>query len=166
MDYYYQYAVGLTRFIGKNPLQIILTIMHYDERDVIKIKYPRDSDFEKLEHITISCSLPHFKPEHTFRAELTDKLTLMVNANACFDVQTQFLEYKNLLRGSLYKFNPQPGFSMNGLVFLPEEVIKAGREYDWDRHLRGMGGWLGQREASLNILAQKKYFCRQPELRQ
>ena len=133
---------------------------------VLGVKYPLDSDFKRLEHLTIPCSLPVSNPEHIIRIELTDKVTLEVNVNAWIDIQMQFLNYKNLFRGSLYKLEPKkPGLLENGFFFLPEEVMKAGKEYDWDKHAKEVGELLRQRETSLIEMEQKGHFYKKQEMR-
>ena len=158
--YKYRIPGSATHFIGNNELQVIQTLMHYHGKGM-DIKFPRVEEYERLENIVISCSMPWPVLEQFFRVQLTDQVALDVNANIAIEIQMQFLNQDNLRRGSLYKFEPNPDFIGHGLIYLPRDVMIAGREYNWERHDRKTGKWLKQREESLQHMEEQKHTQRE-----
>jgi len=153
-------------FLGHSKEQIQSTVKYYISRGQ-KVPLPKDYDYLCLEKIIISCFQPIFSPKHFFNAEITPQVQLEVNANAYFDIQIQLLEYEKAKRGDLYKFVsglPAPVIgvpkSFTQIFFLPEDVMIAGRDYNWDKHKPQIEQWSGIREAVLQEGEEKGLIAR------
>lgn len=131
--------------VGKNKNQIINTLAYYkEERGEDQIIIPKKSEIGRLESACFTCSLPIANVKHFVDIAMDDWISFNINANAYAYVQRLAENYEELKRGDLYKFNP--GIEVLGLYFLPENVMKWLKGFDWSKHQKQVDEWLGMRQ--------------------
>ena len=141
MTKYYRYHIPesfLTILIGNDKQQIIDT-MEYYHKQTEKLKVPSENQIGEMSSLEIRCGLSMMSNKFDFKAQITENLSLYINANAVDYIQGVALSYKLSKRGGLYKL--EPGISSFGLYFLPEDLMIAIRDYDWTKHQDIIGKW-------------------------
>ncbi|MFH0752252.1 MAG: hypothetical protein V1914_01510 [archaeon] len=151
---YFGHQLGFTRLIGTDAKQIIRTLEYYrNERGQTNFDIPSESDISEVTRLEIECAFPLLSQNHFIEAKLEEKVSFFVNANAFSYIQALALSYEQLKRGDLYKF--EPGLSTLGLYFLPENIMKGLKDYDWSQHKAQVEDWLQVRSKVLNDMRTK-----------
>jgi len=135
-----------TIFIGTTPSQIVNTVNYYRNERGQDIAMPAKGEIIRLDEINITACFPLAKVDHNIEARVKPNVIFWVNANAFDYVQQVAANYEELKRGDLYKFQTLRLF---GLFFLPEDIMKAVRKYDWKKHQTQIDEWMGVRKADL-----------------
>ncbi len=159
----YQIPDSVCRLVGKTPQQIINTLKFYQGRgrgyeSWKGILIPSKGEISPVESISVTCSLPLAKVDHNIEVKLMENFEFFINANAYDFVIQQAKKYEQLRRGDLYKF--VAGLDMLGFWFLPEEIMKALKTYNWDQHLRQINTWMAQRETDLDEAERRGFLKR------
>lgn len=146
---FYHVPDTLTTFIGNEKSQIVNTLEHYKARGREKIAIPEIEKIRRLDSAEIGCALPILKPEHFFKVKLDEVISFDINANAFNYIQLVANRYEELKRGDLFKFDTGLP-NVFGLFFLPENVMKGLKNYDWKQYEKQVDEWMGIRNKMLD----------------
>ena len=158
----FHYKTSGVHFLGDEQEQIIQTLTHLKEEGILP-ELPQTVEMSELEQLTIVIEFPIVNPNHLITAEITPEITLNVNANAYPYISNAAARADN-------KYGPSHPLvsSANKLWLIPERIMTAIEQYNWEQHEEQIERWLaehGQIRAQLKkdgILADRKLYDTNP----
>jgi len=146
----YQPSNGGAVFVGNDKRQIIRTVEYYVRRgDQENVVIPGERDILEVSgDVNVTVALPLAGIHQNISARVRPRAVFHVNANAVDYIKGVASNYESLRRGDLFKF--EPGASIFGLWFLPEDIMQGLRDYNWQQHESQITSWLDQRAAVID----------------
>ena len=142
--------------IGRNNQDILDTINYHVKRDNIEGIPIRKKEFgdiylfdtESVDNITVRESYPLSNPDQFVEAKVLPDATFAINASFYDEAVARAKSIDSLSRGSLYKW--ESGLSIAPTFYLPQDVMEAFRDYDWEQHESQVRLWLANRKYDLD----------------